>query len=423
YREALQIVPDLPYLTGADPLVVMPGDTLNLYGGNLQSVTQVALGGGVTVNSGITASPGALQLTVPAGVQPGPVTVTNPFGVATSAFRLGQIVVSPVTTLAFGMLPRPGFGVNGDEFYALLNTASGQGNQVIVASSSGPGSAPQVLRTVSLSPILGSASEYVENMVVAPSGQIAILQTNQAVNPGGRLLTVGLPAFNLIGVCLLARANNVYEPSVVFDGATTAAYAHQPTNTADATQDGVLRIDLSDGSCEELFVGPKQGPLAISAQLPQGRSLLLAHQSRGSAVMDVDPASPLYGTLTSPWVSWPNTSATMLRIFSGPGTELFYESSQGGLGRFDPQSGVAPVVIPSAASGSGVVPDGARRYFLVAVSTVGPVLVDATLTPPRAVRSGLSFFYPHRAAAKPGTHTFFSSTTNASGLLRVDIYP
>ncbi|MCB9648304.1 MAG: hypothetical protein H6730_17115 [Deltaproteobacteria bacterium] len=111
----------------------------------------------------------------------------------------------------------------------------------------------------------------------------------------------------------------------------------------------------------------------------------------------------------------------MVRIFPGPGNDLFFEGSAGGLGSFDPQPGVTPVLIPTAASGTGIVPDGARRYFLVPVSAPGPVLVDATLTPPRAVRSGLTFFSSNLAAAKPGTHTFFS--TSGTSLVRVDIYP
>ena len=81
----------------------------------------------------------------------------------------------------------------------------------------------------------------------------------------------------------------------------------------------------------------------------------------------------------------------------------------------------ATINATTAASGTGIVPDGARRYFLVPVSAPGPVLVDATLTPPRAVRSGLTFFSTSLAAAKPGTHTFFSA--NNTNLVRVDIYP
>ncbi|MCB9648303.1 MAG: hypothetical protein H6730_17110 [Deltaproteobacteria bacterium] len=92
---------------------------------------------------------------------------------------------------------------------------------------------------------------------------------------------------------------------MVFDGTTTAAYAQQPTNTADGTQEGVLRIDLSDGSCEELFVGPKAGG-AITAALAQSRSLLITNQARAVRGAGRRPREPLYGTLTSPWASWSN---------------------------------------------------------------------------------------------------------------------
>jgi hypothetical protein len=414
YREVVQVDPLLPYITAVTPTVMAVGDALTIFGGNLTGATRVEFTGGVAVTgAGLTASPGTIQLTVPPGALEGPVTVTTPRGMGTSPFRLARLVVSPPTTLPLTPFARPGFGVNGDEFFALLST----GDQVLVATSTAPGLAPRISRTVSVRPLLGAPLESFSAMSIAPSGQVAVLQTNQQVVTGGRLMTVGLPAFNLIGVCARGRAGIIGEPSVVFDGNTTAAYARQPTNTTDNTREGVLRIDLSDGSCEELFVGPLMGG-GVTAHLPQGRSLLMTHGNRGWAVMDVDPSSPLYGTLTTPWTG-PGIGA--LRLFPGPGSALFYEASSGGIGSFDPSTGTPPALLPEASVGSGAVADGARRYLMIGLGQ-NARLVDMSLQVPRVVRVGLDAYNP-LGAGKPGTHAFITVAANPSRLVRMDIRP
>ncbi|MCA9550196.1 MAG: hypothetical protein KC933_09180, partial [Myxococcales bacterium] len=414
YRDTLQVVPDLPYVIDADPLLVSPGDSLTLIGGNLAGVTTVTLGGGVTVGgAGLITSAGSVQLTVPAGVQPGPVTVQGPSGAGTSPFRLGVVVVSATVPLSgLGTVKAGGgFGPGASEFYLVIRPLTGSDFiQVVTATSATPGLARQ------LPPPAGAEGERFLSLSIAPSGTVGILQTLQ-----DRTFVVTIPGFQTIGVCPYGRSANLLEPKFGYDPTNTVAFGLLPYQGSE----GVLRIDLGTGGCERLVTLPQAAPTTNSLYgvLPlSAGSLLVTHSILGAAILDVDLQSPLYGTLTTPWTA---PAIPPSRLLRGPGTAVFLEGAQAGLGYFEPLAGTPPQFFTGLGSYARGLADGAQRYLLTSTGHV----IDMT-SPPRLLRGGLDvgLDLPGSGnavvgASIPGTHTFFTLNTAGDGLVRVDIYP
>ncbi|MCA9548707.1 MAG: hypothetical protein KC933_01655 [Myxococcales bacterium] len=404
YGQILQIDPLLPYLTGSDPELIMVGDTLTLSGGNLLGATRVEFAGGVAVTgAGLVSTAATVELTVPPGVQPGPVTVTTARGSAVTPFRLGVVTMTPgAVTGSFGS--GGGFGVGGDEFYALGNRA--------VYVMTGTAAVPRLLRTVDLAPILPAGVQVV-TLRVAPSGAVAVVATNSA---GTWILSP--PSFALVGVCPFS--SNGVGTDVLFDDTTSAAYFPEPTNTTDSSQFSVVRIDLVSGTCEEILLPPVGATATVNGILPQNGTLLLT-SAAGAAVLEVDPSSPLYGTLTTPWTG-PAYGIGPLR--PGPGGLVYFTGSPSqGAGYYEPFSGQPPTYLPQTQRSSWVLVDGLGRY-LVSQSGVNSYIVDMAAAPPHVVRRGMDINQIH-GASKLGAHTFILRQFSGSNppYVRMDIQP
>ncbi|MCA9556244.1 MAG: hypothetical protein KC933_39835, partial [Myxococcales bacterium] len=404
YRDPLQVDPLLPYLTSADPELIMPGDTLVLSGGNLLGATRVEFTGGAAVTgAALSSSAGTVTLTVPAGVQPGPVTVTTARGTASTPFRLPVLEMNDgpnaliIRTNGVG-----GFGLAGQEFFALGL------RQVFVLT--GTAAAPRLLRTVDLAPILPGGVTP-DALHVAPSGSVALLQLS------AQMWVVSLPSFGVVGICPLGATS---QPRVVrFADDTSAAYFLQPTNSADTSQLSVVRVDLGDGSCQELLLGPKPSNRDLQGLLVQSRSLVLTHSVSGTALLDVDPGSPLYGTLTTPW-TLPAFNTSVLH--QGPLNRVFYSSSTANVGYFEPFSGQAPELVPDSPAVAASLSDGAGRYLITGISQNSTSVIDMSTTPPRVLRRRLDFDTTV-GGSKTGTHVFIVRRIGLNVLTRMEILP
>ena len=331
--------------------------------------------------------------------------MTTARGTGTSPFRLGRITVSaPLVGTNYSATGAGGVGVGGQEFFGVYNRSA----IVLTATAA----RPRVLRTVDLSPILPPSS-LATALHVAPSGGVGVLRVST------EMWVVTLPSFSVVGVCPLGGGNGVRTP-VKFDGTTTAAYFAQPFNSTQPSQLSVARIDLATGACEELLLGPKSASSGVTGVLPQpNRTLLLSRVDAGSAILDVDPQSAQYGTLTTPW-TLPGIEAG--ELFPSPGNEVFFQAFVvGNTGYYVPFSSPATTPILRSTDASPGLVDGTGRYLLIGFGPRNDI-IDMALSPPRVVREGLGV-QPAFGAAVPNRSAFILSSYPTAGIVRVDIDP
>lgn len=399
--DVLVVDPQLPSITGASETVVMVGDTLDLFGSNLQAATMVTFAGGAQATP-TPLSSGQLQVTVPAGVAAGPVTVTTPNGVAQSTPALNVLTESAALSLPNNASALPGGGMkaDGSELY-LINSLSSRA-YVLANGANGL----TVSSEVPLDTVLPFRSLL--SFVVAPSGSIAVALALD------RAWIVDLPDFTFRASCPLATPAYISaETAVQFDETTRKAWTAKGSNP---TAVGFIEIDLDTGACRQidLTVAPVTNNTLLLAE-PSTRTLLLAHPTLGVATVDVDPNSMTPHTFVRPW-TLPGVSG--LGLTRGLNNQVLVLRSSGAtLGYFEPfNSPVQDVLLAEASDGRL---DGIGRFLVVEWNGF-PELVDTSVTPPVLVRQSFDG-HPRYGAPIPGQTAWILSDRLGRSFSRFEI--
>lgn len=422
-RPNLTIDPNLPVVTALVPDFVQAGESLTITGTNLTGTTQVELGGGVVVpQAQLTVRPSSIELTVPPAFQAGPVTVTTARGSASSLTRLGRITLSPPVRAegsgqfaVFRANSKGGFGANGDEFYAVESA----GNIVQVFTTTA--AVPRWDRRVDVTAAL-PFNERIADFTTGPLGNVAVVRTVQR-----SYVVLSLPSLTRItgGSCSIqSRTISFGQTAMQFDPVRPFAY-DEIGNRATAPREGVVRIDLRDGSCRTLEVGDRRGQgVGAVVPLPNDR-LLLTHTSSGSAVMNIDPGSSLFTRLVPPF---DGSGINAARLFRTIGDRVVIDNGTGAasaLSIYEPF-----VAAPSPVSGANslyYMGSGDRRFLLGQRSSgggLGVQIIDVLAVPPRVVRPQVLGADLSVAAARPTQSSWIvRDQTEQLSVRRLEVFP
>jgi hypothetical protein len=273
---ALTIDDGSPLIYDFDHTLVASGDTLVILGRHLIGATAVTFAGGAA-GTGITSADGQITVTVPNGVDPGPVTVTVAAGQATSSVRLAVLEVSQeafIGNISFGT----GLSADDQTLYALTYTSPPQLALIPTDLITPPTMVP-----------VGGQTTVANFFAVSPDGMRGLI-----TDGAQRVHVVELPSGALVGTCPRTPptvGNADYFPPR-FDDRSRYAFTKKPTD-APSTEEGFLRIDLTDGSCEYFVTATSPSGAGVAALLfdPFSGQLLVSHGTRGH--MYVDPMTGL----------------------------------------------------------------------------------------------------------------------------------
>ena len=282
----------LPSLSTASPRLIAPGDAVRLSGSNLAGATGVTFTGGaaatITTNGATT-----IDVTVPSGVQPGPVTVTFPGGASvTSSLRFSVLERSAAVPMNVAAIWGGGYSGDASRIYFVAPAASGNGYRgVTYDPATLMPSAPEIpLTSLNLQP-----NETLQVMNVAPNGQRAVLAGLS------RLFVVELPSFQRLSECSLTYYRGCCSTTPFLSFGDQSRFGFHARPGENNGPDAVFRVDLETGVCDLLASEPRQGGGFTAIWPLFGGLAYLAHGTRGLGLLDVDPASPTQGTFLTPF--------------------------------------------------------------------------------------------------------------------------
>jgi hypothetical protein len=362
--------------------LIEAGDTLTILGRNLAGVTAVELGGGA-MGTNLSSTDAQITVTVPNGVGPGPVTVTVAAGQTTSQQELAVLEISAGSLMgnfSFGL----GLSVDEQTLYAVQANPA----ELVIADVSN-GAFTELPRVP-----IGGVTTSPTMFALSPDGTRGLIYEQQA-----RVHVIAIPAGTLVGTCPRSPplgSNADYFPPR-FDDTARYAFARKPTD-APGTEEGYLRIDLADGTCEYFVTNTALMGLGVQGLLfdPVSSELLVAHGTRGHGYFDVQTGLPTTPTMP-PAFSHPQ----LFRGLAGP--SRIYGLNLAGLVAVDLFSGRDPDVITTD-GGLGAQTRNARWLFVGDVSNEG-YFVD--LLEERIARSVTGVRGEHLAA---GISSFFIDT-------------
>jgi IPT/TIG domain-containing protein len=399
----------LPVVQRITPTLVKANgmESITITGLNLESTAMVHFAGNRSAAPS-SASAGQVTVTVPAGAQPGPVTLdlTAPSMTSTgSRQRLRILARTDQASCAFcAFLAGLGFSADGDRLFVV----SGQDGIVVDAATLdiAAGTTPIA---IALPPMSG-----LSDFEVAPNGRAGLIS---AYSPMLETYLVDLPSFNVRASCsppdgsgINSRRKHIY----VFDASAEFAYATRPESleSMNSTQDGIFRIDLVSGACD--LIGRRTIPAsqrAYSAIANAGPGqLFVADYTQGLAIMDADARSPLLGMLLTPFQGIGYSDA--VQIFVGPRSAYILSVGIGGALRYTPFSAAAPSPVPYGGGGGQAFQSADHRWLVYNSSIVDLELAETVRT--EAGLSGATF-----GAAHPTRNTFVAD--GSGRLSRIDI--
>jgi hypothetical protein len=230
--------------------------------------------------------------------------------------------------------------------------------------------------------------------VISPDGTHGLIYEQQA-----RVHVIDIPAGTLVNTCPrsppIGSAADYFPPR--FDDTARYAFARKPTD-APGTEEGYLRIDLADGSCDYFVTSPTMMGLGVQGLLfdPAARELLVAHSTRGHAYFDIQTGLP-----TTSFMAPAFAHPQLFRGLAGP--SRIYGLNNASLVAVDVFSTRAPDVL-STTGGLGTQTRNGRWLFVGGVSGDG-YFVD--LLEERIARNVTSVRGEHLTA---GTSSFFIDT-------------
>lgn len=363
-----------PAVLGADKTLVEMGDTLILFGANLQDVSAVEFtGGGAGTN--VAALPGQVTVTVPNGVDPGPVRLTHPGGMIMSAFDLAVLERDDGPALNGTLSSGLAISGNDDSLYAVDATTR---ELVLIDTAS--------LNEVSRVDL--GIPETVRFVTATPSGSKAIIVTADYV----RLFS--LPAGVPFGTpCSRPPSALGFGEQIppTFDDQEQYVFLDKPVDVT-ANEEGFLRVDLGTGSCDYFMTGTSLG-FGFGGMIfdPTTRDLIISHDVRGLARVDVLPGGAADGTFVTPWTPPGVRGSQLIRGLAGP--RLYLTGSAGvGVQILDPFTGRAAQTISTDVGRALQTKNG--RWLYVENGTGSGYFVDLllervakTLTGPRLTHS------------------------------------
>lgn len=402
---ALTIDPRAPVVNRASDTVIRVGDSLSLYGANLGNATSVAFSGGAVVTALVPQGTAEVRLTVPANVDPGPITVVTPTGTATSAIEFSVVEVS--SSLAFPTPPMTGGGpIVGDQEVALL---SGNAQSGYIVNVSGP--TPVLGTEIDLSIVNGGVVNPL-SFDVDPTGQYGVLLLTSSVR------VFQLPGFNVVGDCPLAGGTAPNSRiRTTFDPVLGVAYAPKLSSSPTADDAGFIRIDLATATCDLMdlgFAGPGWG--WQSRMLAQAnRQLLVTNPRLGSALVDVDPVSQNFGQIITPWHGPLFQPAQLQSALNG---DVLVIGAGGPVNHYTPfVSQTLERVIGVTAQYISL--DGTGR-FMLALMNGQSVIVDTAASPPTVVRRMLDV-QPRIGSGLRNATKWLVSSASELNLVKVEI--
>ncbi|MCK6548478.1 IPT/TIG domain-containing protein [Myxococcota bacterium] len=386
----------VPFLSDLRPNLAKEGEVVTIAGGNLQGPVTVSFNGVTTRNATVTAL--GIDVTVPAAANAGPVTVTFPNAVTASPPVTFARLVRVAENTTFADPRGAGFSADGSLVYAVgrLRTLA-----ILDAATMAPLPNPPQLGFI-------STSETIVGFWVAPSGTRALIVTTNFS------YVVSLPGFTLVGApCADPPSwSSSPGPEPVFDRQSQFAYSARATSNTSAFS----RTNLLTGACDTIPYPAAAGGSAMMLMDATGTQLYFGTITNGSGlgVIDVDPTSPQYGTVTVPLQG---PAAYHGRLFWAPGFQTIYGVNANGLINWfrEPFSSAAPqqLSIPFGNTG-GWGQSESMRWLLL-----GRSFVDLTLG--RVARTDEPNLYAAFGFGARGASIVSARQPNGPGLVRLDI--
>ncbi len=372
-----------PLIYDFDHSLIEAGDTLVLFGRHLAGVTQVQFSGGAA-GTGATSTDGQVSVTVPAGVDPGPITVTVTAGQAAS----GAIAVLEREPPILAENITNGIGLSASEGSLYALSFSGPPELIIVDTTSGDQSRVPVGGATGLATYFGVVPDGTRGLVYQPPLGIHVID---------------LPSGTLVGTCprypTLGGAGDAFAPRT--DDRGRYAFTRKPVDSA-AGEEGFLRIDLSDGSCEFFVTATTMTGNGVQGVLfdPVTGDLLVSHSTVGHWYADVETGLPTTPSLGMPAFGQPQ----LFRGLAGPNRIYALGAPGSGLAAVDLFSGRAPDILHTQ-NGLGAQTKNGRWVFVGLTAGTG-YFVD--LLSERIARDAVPSV--RGESATPGVSSFFINT-------------
>jgi hypothetical protein len=394
----------MPVVTQLSPTIAIPGampaERVTLTGDNLQTTTAVMFTGGAT-SPNISVTQAIVTADVPAGAQPGPVTLTLAGAMTVASPEPLRILVRTPSATLLDNGAAVGGGVSGDGRTLFVVTSALNGHRVDTTTLMEQGT-PTPLTFL-------PPTAFVRSMQVSPDGTSGIITTT--IN---ETWVVDLPSFSLRGHCTDGVSASDFS-TFTFDGSSQLAYSKRPARLEQLGQDGVFRVDLTPTPLGQrcAVVGQSAFTPGLSGVVAHSPGyVVLGHSTMGMALMDVRPISGEEGTLVVSFTGTP-IDATAQLFESADGLTLFYKDvSSPFVKRISLYSSAMPDTAP--AGDTSEVLQSQTRSFLVSSGAI----FDLNRFEP-AYTNPIGQF-PRLAAAHPTSDVFFT-LDNGGAILRYEI--
>ena len=386
-RAPLRIENGVPAVIRLTPHVVMTGDVLTISGVFLADTTTVEFTGGAST-AVTTALDTQVTLTVPAGVDPGPVTLRTAANAATTTTqRLATIAVEENVPLAMAI-------------YAdgLANGSNGVVHSLTTDPPSSIATIDAATLTLVGSPTTHGVSGTIRGMRGTSRGTRAVVFTEL---PGRSATTVLLPSATPMNTCPSAiSAGTPLRESL--DG--RFLYSVTPPGLT-SSERGLWRIDLTTGDCT--ILGRRTGA-SLRAVAVLGANALVSGGASGLALMNIDPDDGIAdGTYSSDFGTLSTTfhqEDELFAYFGSPSLAYFSATNFNTEVTIEPIVGgaVRDIVEPGA---TGVAQQSTNTRWLLRRAPSGNAQLE-DLREERFVRNDLPSFDRTSALALPTAAAF-----------------
>ncbi|MEQ9502405.1 MAG: carboxypeptidase regulatory-like domain-containing protein [Deltaproteobacteria bacterium] len=406
----LRIEDGQPAVIDFTPNPAMAGDTVTIAGVNLNAVDEVTFTGGANV-APTSAANGLVTVVVPAGIDPGPVTLG--FSDATPDYvsleRLAVLELNSNTFAATGSY-LPGIAnLDTGDVIALTNTEIVQIDPNLTMMSTQPLG-------------IGNAA----GIVGSRTGRGAVVFGPVLNGAEQSAFVVSLPTVTTRATCTVSISMATEVPTTSLDGRYLYSVNPSPTDLLGSSA-GILRVDFDNATCEVL--GPQSQRLFTGGVAIEGANLVINARSQGApggiAKMNVGNDAIPDGTYVSPFGTLNDANPCgaipgQLLSFLGRPSHVYSLCSGGGLSAVTaiPIAGGTTRAVGSPSLPERGVPSLNTRWVL-RQSSGGAALVD--LERERIARTGLPAIDERSATVLPIGTTFIYREPNTAQFHRLVI--
>ncbi len=308
----LQIANGVPAIVDFDPPVVERGETLTILGAELQDVETVTFTGGATAMY-VDRTASQVTVVVPAGAQPGPVTVASATQTSPPSGRRLVLMTRTMNTPTLANALLAGIAISPADEIMLWSTAGANPPNTVFSLDA------TTLQPTSIT--MGAVSVSNPSQIIGSRGGArGVIEANFP----RRLVLIDIPSGSVVGPSSGCTDAGISGNDVVFDATNDNLYA-LPSGTG--SRNSLFRMDLSTGVCTHLLEDVMPDLRGIGLL---GNALIISDLSGRLAKVDLTTHawSPYFGTLntvTPPDVTMVHYTGAPDRVFgfsSGISSEL-----------------------------------------------------------------------------------------------------